>query len=44
VHLKAVGKKEANTLNRSSRQEIVKLGSELNKAETKKTIQGINKT
>jgi hypothetical protein len=44
AHLKAVEQKEANTPKRSRRQEIIKLRAEINKIETKRTIQRINKT
>jgi len=43
-HLKALGQKEANTPKRSRRQEIIKLGAEIHKVETKRIIQRINKT
>jgi hypothetical protein len=36
--------KEANTPKRSRKQEIIKLVTEINQVETKRTIQGINKT
>jgi superfamily II RNA helicase len=44
AHLKALEQKEANTPKRSIRQEIIKLGAEINQVETKRTIQRINKT
>jgi hypothetical protein len=37
-HLKALEQKEANTPKRSRRQEIMKLGAEINQIETKRTI------
>jgi hypothetical protein len=44
AHLKALEQKEAKTLNRSSWQEIIKLRTEINQVETKRTMQRINKT
>ena len=44
AHLKALEKKEADTPRRSRRLEIIKLRAEINKIETQKTIQRINKT
>jgi hypothetical protein len=44
THLKALEQKEANSLKRSRRQGIIKLGAEINQMETKRTIQRINKT
>jgi hypothetical protein len=38
VHLKALGKKEVNTLKRSRQQEIIKLQGETNQLETKRAI------
>ena len=35
VHLKAVEQKEAKSLKRSRQQEIIKLGAEINRIETK---------
>jgi hypothetical protein len=43
-HLRALEQKEANLTKRSRRQEIVKLGAEINQIETKNTTQRINKT
>jgi hypothetical protein len=43
-HLKALEQKEANTPKRSRWQEIIKLRTEINQIETKRTIQRINKT
>ena len=43
AHLKALEQKEANTPKRSRRQEIIKLRAEINKIETKRTIQRIYK-
>ena len=43
AHLKALEQKEAKTLNRSSWQEIIKLRTEINQVETKRTMQRINK-
>jgi hypothetical protein len=42
AHLKALEQKEANTPKRSGQQEIIKLWAEINKVETKRTIQIIN--
>jgi hypothetical protein len=39
AHLKALKKKEANIPKRTRQQEIVKPRAEMNKLETKKTIQ-----
>jgi hypothetical protein len=44
AHLKALEQKEANSPKRSRRQEIIKLGAEINQVETKRTIQRINHT
>ena len=44
AHLKALGQKEADSPRRSGRQEIIKLRAEINKIETKKTIQRNNET
>jgi hypothetical protein len=44
AHLQSLEQKEANTPNRSRQQEIIKLRAEINQAETKRTIQMINKT
>ena len=44
AHLKALEPKETDSLRRSRRQEIIKLTVEINKTETKKTIQSINET
>ena len=43
AHLKALEEKEANILERSRMQEIIKLRVEINQVETKRTIQRINK-
>jgi hypothetical protein len=43
AYLKAQEEKEANTQKRSGQQEIIKLEAEINKIETKRTIQRINK-
>jgi hypothetical protein len=43
-HLKVLEQKEANSLKRSRRQEIIKLRAEINLVETKRTIQRINQT
>ena len=43
-HLKTSEQKEANSPKRARQQEIVKLRAEVNKIETKKTIQRINET
>jgi hypothetical protein len=42
AHLEALELKEANSPNRSRRQEIIKLRAEINKVETKRTIQRTN--
>jgi len=44
AHLKALEQKEANTSRRSKSQEIIKLRAEINQAETKRTIERINRT
>ena len=44
AHLKALEQKEADSPKRSRQQEIIKLRAEINKIETKKTIQRINET
>ena len=44
THLKALEKKEANSLKRSRQQEIIKLMGEINNVETRRTIQSINQT
>ena len=44
AHRRALEQKEANSPKRSRNQEIVKLKAEINKIETKRTIQGISKT
>lgn len=44
AHLKTLKQKEANSPKRSRRQGIVKLRAEINKVETKRTIQRINKS
>ena len=44
AHLKALEQREANTPKRSRWQEIIKLRTEINQTETKKTIQRINQT
>ena len=44
AHLKALEQKEANTSKRSRWQEIIKLRSEINQVETRRTIQRINQT
>ena len=44
AYQKAIEQKEANTHKRSRKQEIIKLGAEINKVKTKRTIQRINKT
>jgi hypothetical protein len=41
THLKALEQKEANSPKRSRRQEIIKLRDEINKVETRRTIQRI---
>ena len=43
-HLEALELKEANSPKRSRPQEIIKLRAEINKVETKRTIQRINQT
>ena len=43
AYLRALEQKEANSPNRSRRQEIVKPRAEINQIETKRTIQRINK-
>jgi hypothetical protein len=42
AHLKALEKKEANSLKRSRQREIIKFRAESNQIETKRTIQRIN--
>jgi hypothetical protein len=42
THLKALEQKEANSPQRSRRQEIIKLRAEINQVETRRTIQRIN--
>jgi oligoendopeptidase F len=42
AHLKALEQKEANSLKRRRRQEIIKLKAEINQVETKRSIQRIN--
>ena len=44
AHLKALEQKEANSPKRSRHQEIIKLRVEINKIETKRTIQRMDKT
>jgi hypothetical protein len=44
AHLKALEQKKANSPKKSRWQEIIKLRAEINQAETKRTIQRINKT
>jgi hypothetical protein len=45
LHFKQQGrKKEANTLKKSRRWEIIKISSEINQLETKRMIQRINNT
>jgi hypothetical protein len=44
AHLKALEKKEANSLKRSRQQEIIKIRAENKQMETKRTIQRINQT
>jgi hypothetical protein len=44
AHLKALGKKETNSSKRSRRQEIIKLRSEINQVETRRTIERINQS
>ena len=42
--MRPVEQKEADSCRRSRRQEIIKISVEINKIETKKTIQRINET
>jgi hypothetical protein len=42
AHLKALEQKEANSHKRNRRQDIIKLRTEINQVETKRTIQRIN--
>ena len=44
AHLKSLEQKEANSPKRSRQQEIIKLRTEINQVETKRTIQRINQT
>ena len=44
THLEALELKEANSPKRSRKQEIIKLRTEINQVETKRTIQRINQT
>ena len=44
THMKTLEQKEANSPWRSRQQEIIKLRTEINKIETKRTIQRINET
>ena len=44
THLRTLEQKEANSPRRSRYQEIIKLRAEINKIETKKTIQRNNET
>jgi hypothetical protein len=44
THRKALEQKEENTPKRSTWQEIIKLGAEINQIETKRTIQRMNQT
>lgn len=44
VHLTALEQKEEKTSKRSRQKEIIKLRAEINKGETQRTIQRINKT
>jgi hypothetical protein len=44
THLKALEKKEANSLKRSRLEEIIKLRGEIKQVETRRTIQRINQT
>ena len=44
THLKALEQKEANSPKKSRPQEIIKLRTEINQVETKRTIQRINQT
>ena len=43
-HMKTLEQKEANSPKRTRGQKIIKLRAEINKIETKKTIQRINET
>jgi hypothetical protein len=43
-YLKALEQKEANSLERSRQQEIIKIRAEINQIETKRTTQRINQT
>jgi len=43
-HLSALEQKEANTPRKSRRQEIIKLRTQMNQVETKRTVQIINYT
>jgi hypothetical protein len=44
LHVEALERKEANSPKRGVRQEIIKLRTEINQVETKRTIQRISKT
>ena len=44
THIEALELKEANSPKRSRKQEIIKLRTEINQVETKRTIQRINQT
>jgi hypothetical protein len=44
AHLKALEQKEATSPKRTRQQEIIKLRTEINQVETKRTIQRINQT
>jgi hypothetical protein len=44
IHLKYLEQKEANTPKMSRWQEVIKLGAEINRVETKRTMQRVNKT
>jgi hypothetical protein len=44
THLKTLEQKEANSPERSRQQEIIKLRGEINRVETRRTIQRINQT
>jgi hypothetical protein len=44
LHLEALELREANSPKRSRRQEIIKIRTEINQVETKRTIQRINQT
>jgi hypothetical protein len=44
THLKALEQKEANSPKRSRRQKIIKLRTEINQVETKRTIEKISQT